>query len=74
MSVGKLPSNAMHVADGSVNAIHGETAKASVDKILELPNIPPPTLDRVILAGHRVHENISGERGGVVCNGIADAE
>eukprot|EP00965_Chrysotila_dentata_P100004 3304504-Pleurochrysis_carterae.AAC.1 len=38
-------------------AIDGEMADASMDKIFELPiklpNLPPRTLDRVILAGHR---------------------
>eukprot|EP00965_Chrysotila_dentata_P130162 4303698-Pleurochrysis_carterae.AAC.1 len=49
-----------NVFDGSVDAVNGEMVEASVDKIfelqIELPNLSPRTLDRVILAGHRVHE------------------
>eukprot|EP00965_Chrysotila_dentata_P032024 1067824-Pleurochrysis_carterae.AAC.4 len=75
MSVAKLPFNATHVFDGSVDAIDREMTEASVDKIIvELPNLPPLTLDRVVLAGHRVHEGICGERDGIVCSGVADAD
>eukprot|EP00965_Chrysotila_dentata_P105221 3475262-Pleurochrysis_carterae.AAC.1 len=74
MSAVKLPLNATHVVDGSVDAIDGGMAEASVDKIFELPNLPPRTLDRVILAGHRVQNCISGERDGIVCGGFADAD
>eukprot|EP00959_Pyramimonas_sp_CCMP1952_P232519 4859333-Pyramimonas_sp.AAC.1 len=53
-------------------------AEASVDKIFELPiklpNLPPRTLDRVILAGHRVHEGVRSERDGVVCGVLSDAD
>eukprot|EP00965_Chrysotila_dentata_P156618 5174805-Pleurochrysis_carterae.AAC.1 len=53
-------------------------AKASVDSIfemhIELPNLPPHTLDRVILAGHRVHEGVRSERDGVVRGALTDAE
>eukprot|EP00965_Chrysotila_dentata_P178372 5891158-Pleurochrysis_carterae.AAC.1 len=53
-------------------------AEASVDKIfelhIELPNLPPRTLDRVVLAGHRVHEDVRSERDGVVCGVLADAD
>eukprot|EP00965_Chrysotila_dentata_P051700 1716020-Pleurochrysis_carterae.AAC.1 len=52
-------------------------AMASEDKISELPikllNLPPRTLDRVILAGYRAHEAVRSERDGVVCRGLADA-
>eukprot|EP00965_Chrysotila_dentata_P032016 1067597-Pleurochrysis_carterae.AAC.1 len=45
-------------------------AEASVDKIFELhiklPNLPPCTPHRVILDGHRVHEDVRSERDGVV--------
>eukprot|EP00965_Chrysotila_dentata_P032425 1081105-Pleurochrysis_carterae.AAC.1 len=45
-------------------------AEASVDKIFELPiemtNLPLRTLDQVILAGHRVHEDVRSERDGVL--------
>eukprot|EP00965_Chrysotila_dentata_P051901 1723044-Pleurochrysis_carterae.AAC.1 len=58
-----------NVFDGSVDAVNGEMAEASVDKIFELqiklPNLPPRTLDRVIIAGHRVHEGVRSERDGV---------
>eukprot|EP00965_Chrysotila_dentata_P067949 2247663-Pleurochrysis_carterae.AAC.1 len=53
-------------------------AEASVDKIFELhiklPKLPPRTLDRVILAGHRVHKGGRSERDGVVCGTPADAD
>eukprot|EP00965_Chrysotila_dentata_P103476 3415151-Pleurochrysis_carterae.AAC.1 len=53
-------------------------AEASVDKIfelpIELPNFRPRTLDRVILAGHRIHESVRSERDGVVCGVLADAD
>eukprot|EP00965_Chrysotila_dentata_P143426 4738974-Pleurochrysis_carterae.AAC.1 len=55
-----------HVFDGSLHAIDGEMAEASVDKIfewhIELTHLPPRTLDRIILAGHRVHEGVRSER------------
>eukprot|EP00965_Chrysotila_dentata_P204064 6182112-Pleurochrysis_carterae.AAC.1 len=45
----------VHVFDGSVDATGGEKAEASVTRFSNyvLPNLPPRTLDRVILAGHR---------------------
>eukprot|EP00965_Chrysotila_dentata_P043585 1449339-Pleurochrysis_carterae.AAC.1 len=53
-------------------------AEASVDKIIELPielpNLPPRTLDRVVFAGHRVHEGVRSERDRVVCGVLADAD
>eukprot|EP00965_Chrysotila_dentata_P075041 2478718-Pleurochrysis_carterae.AAC.1 len=53
-------------------------AEASVDKIFELhiemPNLPPRTLDHAILAGHRVHEGVRIERDGVFCGVLADAD
>eukprot|EP00965_Chrysotila_dentata_P089148 2943742-Pleurochrysis_carterae.AAC.1 len=53
-------------------------AEASVDKIfelpIELPNLLPRTLDRVILAGHRVHKGVRSERDCVVCGVLADAD
>eukprot|EP00965_Chrysotila_dentata_P058518 1941020-Pleurochrysis_carterae.AAC.1 len=53
-------------------------AETSVDKIfelhIELPNSPPRTLDRVILAGHRVHNGVRSERDGVVRGALADAD
>eukprot|EP00965_Chrysotila_dentata_P050578 1676213-Pleurochrysis_carterae.AAC.1 len=65
--------------DRSVDAINGEMAEASVDRVFELPieltNSPPRTLDRVnTLAGHRVHEGVRSERDGVVCGVLADAD
>eukprot|EP00965_Chrysotila_dentata_P098461 3254747-Pleurochrysis_carterae.AAC.1 len=74
LNVAKLPFNAMQVIDGSVDAIDGEMAKASVNKIFDLPNLPPRTLDRVILAGHRLHERVRSERDGVVRGVLADAD
>eukprot|EP00965_Chrysotila_dentata_P094735 3132924-Pleurochrysis_carterae.AAC.1 len=60
MSVTQLLFDTSYVFDGSVDAIDGEMTEASVDNIFELPidfpNSPLRTLDRVILAGHRVHE------------------
>eukprot|EP00965_Chrysotila_dentata_P040829 1353457-Pleurochrysis_carterae.AAC.1 len=38
------------------------------------PNLPPRTLDRVILASHRVHKGATSERDGVVCGLLADAD
>eukprot|EP00965_Chrysotila_dentata_P096905 3202549-Pleurochrysis_carterae.AAC.1 len=53
-------------------------ADASVDKIcelhIELTDLPPRTLDRVILAGHRVREGVRSKRDGVVCGVLADAD
>eukprot|EP00965_Chrysotila_dentata_P009259 301848-Pleurochrysis_carterae.AAC.1 len=53
-------------------------AEASVDKIfklyIELPNLPPRTLNRVILDGHRIHKGVRSERDGVVCGFLADAD
>eukprot|EP00965_Chrysotila_dentata_P162412 5364096-Pleurochrysis_carterae.AAC.1 len=53
-------------------------AEASVDKIfdlhIELTNLPPRTLDRVILAGHHVHEGVKSERDCVVCGVLVDAD
>eukprot|EP00965_Chrysotila_dentata_P046505 1545481-Pleurochrysis_carterae.AAC.1 len=53
-------------------------AEASVDKIfglhIELTNLPPRTLDRVIFAGHRVHEGVRSERDGVVGGVLADVD
>eukprot|EP00965_Chrysotila_dentata_P113668 3757311-Pleurochrysis_carterae.AAC.1 len=64
--------------DGSVDTIDGEMAEASVNKIfelpIELPNLPPRTLDQVILAGHHVHECVRSERDGVVRGVLADAD
>eukprot|EP00965_Chrysotila_dentata_P165846 5475356-Pleurochrysis_carterae.AAC.1 len=78
MSVTQLPFDTAHVFDGSVDANDGEMAEASVDKIFKLPieltNSPPRTLDRVILAGHRVHECVKSERDGVVRRVPADAD
>eukprot|EP00965_Chrysotila_dentata_P039926 1326188-Pleurochrysis_carterae.AAC.1 len=60
MSVTQLLFDTAYVFDESVDAIDGEMVEASVEKIfelhIELPNLPPCTLDHVILAGHRVHE------------------
>eukprot|EP00965_Chrysotila_dentata_P158109 5223514-Pleurochrysis_carterae.AAC.1 len=53
MCVTQLPFDTAYVLDGSVDAIDGGMAEASVDKMIELTNLPPRTLDRVILAGHR---------------------
>eukprot|EP00965_Chrysotila_dentata_P003789 124172-Pleurochrysis_carterae.AAC.1 len=69
MSVTQVLFDTAYVFDGSVDAIDGEIAEASVDKIfelpiespIELPNLPPHTLDRVSLAGHRVHEGVRSE-------------
>eukprot|EP00965_Chrysotila_dentata_P016574 549414-Pleurochrysis_carterae.AAC.1 len=53
-------------------------AEASVDKIFELhtelPNLLPRTLDRVILASHRVHKGVRSKRDGVVRGALADAD
>eukprot|EP00965_Chrysotila_dentata_P067796 2243135-Pleurochrysis_carterae.AAC.1 len=53
MSVTQVLFDTAYVFDGS-DAIDGEMAEASVDKIfalhIELPNLPPRTLDCVILA------------------------
>eukprot|EP00965_Chrysotila_dentata_P083971 2771962-Pleurochrysis_carterae.AAC.1 len=53
-------------------------AEASVDKIFELPiklpNLSPRPLDRVILAGYRVHEGGRNERDGALRGGLADAD
>eukprot|EP00965_Chrysotila_dentata_P123913 4096032-Pleurochrysis_carterae.AAC.1 len=62
MSVTQLLFDTAYVFDGNVDAIDKEMAEASVDKIfglpIELPKLPPRTLDQVILAGHRVHEGV----------------
>eukprot|EP00965_Chrysotila_dentata_P149178 4926708-Pleurochrysis_carterae.AAC.2 len=69
MSVTQLLFDTAHMFDKSVDVIDGEMAKASVDKILKLPIellfLRPGTLDRVILAGHRVQEGVRSERDGV---------
>eukprot|EP00965_Chrysotila_dentata_P048784 1619084-Pleurochrysis_carterae.AAC.1 len=53
-------------------------AEASVNKVfelhIELPNLPPRTLDLVILAGLRVHEGVRSEHDGLVCGVFADAD
>eukprot|EP00965_Chrysotila_dentata_P145984 4822899-Pleurochrysis_carterae.AAC.1 len=78
MNVTQLPFNTAHVFDGSVDAINGKMAEMSVDKIFELPikliNLPPRTLDRVVLAGHRVHEGIRSKRDGVVLGVLANPD
>eukprot|EP00965_Chrysotila_dentata_P044129 1466854-Pleurochrysis_carterae.AAC.1 len=78
MSVTQLLFDTAHVSDRSVDATNGEMAEASVDKIFKLPieliNLPPRTFDRVILAGHRVHEGVRSERDGLVCGVLADAD
>eukprot|EP00965_Chrysotila_dentata_P015664 518162-Pleurochrysis_carterae.AAC.1 len=78
LSVTQLLFDTAHVFDGSVDGIDGSMAEASVDKIIEspieLPNLPPRTLDRVILACHRVHEGVKSEHDGVVCGVLADAD
>eukprot|EP00965_Chrysotila_dentata_P158165 5225819-Pleurochrysis_carterae.AAC.1 len=62
MSVTQLHFDTAYIIDGSVDAIDGEVAEASVEKNFELPNLPPRTINRVILAGHRVHEGVRSER------------
>eukprot|EP00965_Chrysotila_dentata_P102847 3395860-Pleurochrysis_carterae.AAC.1 len=78
MSVPQQLLDIAYVFDGCVDAIDGEMAEASVDNIfelhIELTNLPPHTLDRVILASHRVHEGVRSERDGVVCGVFADAD
>eukprot|EP00965_Chrysotila_dentata_P020082 664377-Pleurochrysis_carterae.AAC.1 len=78
MSVTQVLFDTAHVFDESADAIDGEMAEASVDKIfelhIELTNLPPPTLDRVILAGPRVHEGVRSEHDGVFCGVLADAD
>eukprot|EP00965_Chrysotila_dentata_P012784 422331-Pleurochrysis_carterae.AAC.1 len=79
MSMTQLLFNTAHVFDGSVDAIDGEMAETSVDKIfellIELPNSLPRTLDRVvILAGHCVLDGFRSELGGVVRGVLADAD
>eukprot|EP00965_Chrysotila_dentata_P164684 5437097-Pleurochrysis_carterae.AAC.1 len=49
-------------------------AEASVDKIIELTNLPPRTLDRVILAGHRVHAGVRSKLDGIVRGVLAGAD
>eukprot|EP00965_Chrysotila_dentata_P243147 6205257-Pleurochrysis_carterae.AAC.2 len=65
MSLVQLLFNAAHVVDGSVDAINGEMAKR---------NLPPGTLEHVILASSHVHDGIRRERDGVVCGSLADAD
>eukprot|EP00965_Chrysotila_dentata_P005425 178179-Pleurochrysis_carterae.AAC.1 len=70
MSMTQLLFDAAHVFDGSADAIDGEMAEASVDNIFEsrihrIAHLPPRTLDRVIVACHRVHEGVRSERDGV---------
>eukprot|EP00965_Chrysotila_dentata_P159008 5253062-Pleurochrysis_carterae.AAC.1 len=78
MSVTQLPFDTAHVFDGSVDTINEEMAEASVDKIfgliIELTNLPSCTLDRVILAGDRVHKSVRSERDGIVRGVLADAD
>eukprot|EP00965_Chrysotila_dentata_P186377 6153800-Pleurochrysis_carterae.AAC.2 len=78
MSVTQLLFNTAHVFDKSGDAIDGEMAEPSANKIFEfpikMPNLPPRTLDRVILAGHHVHEGVRNERNGVVRGVLADAD
>eukprot|EP00965_Chrysotila_dentata_P054902 1822735-Pleurochrysis_carterae.AAC.1 len=78
MSVTQVLFDTAYVLDGSVDAIDGETAEASVDKIFELhiklTSLPPRTLDRVILAGHRLHKGVRSERDGVVCGVLTHAD
>eukprot|EP00965_Chrysotila_dentata_P017465 580589-Pleurochrysis_carterae.AAC.1 len=78
MSVTQLLFDTAYVFDGSVDAVDGEMAEASVDTIFELPievpNLPPRTLDRVLFAGHRVHEGVGSERDGVSCRVLSDAD
>eukprot|EP00965_Chrysotila_dentata_P071398 2359649-Pleurochrysis_carterae.AAC.3 len=46
-----------------------------LDKIFELPNFPPGTLDRAFLVlGHHVHDDVRRERDGIVCESLADAD
>eukprot|EP00965_Chrysotila_dentata_P066130 2189463-Pleurochrysis_carterae.AAC.1 len=78
MSMTQLLLDTAYVFDESVDAIDGEMAEASVYKIfelhIELPNLPPRTLNRVILANHRVHEGLRSKRDGIVCGALADAD
>eukprot|EP00965_Chrysotila_dentata_P230820 6198016-Pleurochrysis_carterae.AAC.1 len=78
MSTTQLLFDTAHVFDRSVDAIDEEMAEASVDKIfessIEWPNLPPRTLDRVILDGHRVHEGARSERDAVVRGVLADVD
>eukprot|EP00965_Chrysotila_dentata_P104265 3443306-Pleurochrysis_carterae.AAC.1 len=70
MSVTQLLFNTAQVFDRRVGTIDGEMAEASVDTILELPiefpNLPPRTIDRVNIAGNRIHEGARSKRDGVV--------
>eukprot|EP00965_Chrysotila_dentata_P139198 4603041-Pleurochrysis_carterae.AAC.1 len=69
MSITQVLFDAAYVFDGSVDAIDGEMARRAWTRFsklhIELPNLPPRTLDRLILAGHRVHEGVRSERDGV---------
>eukprot|EP00965_Chrysotila_dentata_P011514 376842-Pleurochrysis_carterae.AAC.1 len=66
MSMTQVLFYTAYVFDRSVDAIDGEIAEASVDKVfelhIELNNLPPRSLDQVILAGHRIHEGVRSER------------
>eukprot|EP00965_Chrysotila_dentata_P013245 437379-Pleurochrysis_carterae.AAC.1 len=78
MSVAQLLFDTAYVFDGRVDAIDGEMAEASMDKIfelhIELTSLPPRTLEQVILAFHRVHEGVRSERDSVVRGVLADAD
>eukprot|EP00965_Chrysotila_dentata_P168336 5559026-Pleurochrysis_carterae.AAC.1 len=71
MSVTQLLFDTAYLINESIDAIDGEMAEASVNKT----NLPPRTLDRIIFAGHRVHEGVRSERDdGVVRGALADAD
>eukprot|EP00965_Chrysotila_dentata_P131417 4344162-Pleurochrysis_carterae.AAC.1 len=55
----QLLFNAAYVIDGGVGAIDGEM-EASVDKIFKTPNLPPRTLDHVIVAGGHCADKVVG--------------
>eukprot|EP00965_Chrysotila_dentata_P083060 2740175-Pleurochrysis_carterae.AAC.1 len=54
----QLLFNAAYVIDGGVDAIDGEMAEACVDKVFKTPNLPPRTLDHVIVAGGHRADNL----------------
>eukprot|EP00965_Chrysotila_dentata_P025466 846837-Pleurochrysis_carterae.AAC.2 len=62
------------LTEALMRSMEKSMAEASVDKIIELPKLPPRTLDRVALASHCVQEGVRSEYNGVVCGVLADAD
>eukprot|EP00965_Chrysotila_dentata_P173040 5710230-Pleurochrysis_carterae.AAC.1 len=78
MSMTQLLFDTAHVFDGSIDAIDGEMAEASVDKIFELPieltNLP--CRSRPCHSHRSPHKRRCQKRarGGVVCGAFAEAD